>query len=146
MNKLSWSLISIALIATVTNSTNIAKSQPLAKVEGKLIYPSDYLPSLRVCATTIDSKQRYCVKTKEGQATFSMEIPPNQYMFSAQNDNSSMIAWMTSFNIDCGAACANNPIHVLRVDVESWRTTTEICPCDWYTQKDKLIFPDSQIQ
>ena len=143
MKHLSSSLISLTLLTTiVSTSSHVVNSQQLAKVEGKLIYPSDYLPSLTVCATAIDSDQRYCIKTKEGQATFSMKIPPNKYIFSAQNDNnSSMIAWMTSFNIDCGAACANNPIHVVRVDVESWRTTTEICPCDWYTQTEKLIFP-----
>lgn len=49
-----------------------------------------------------------------------MKIPHAEYMFSAKKiDDSTMKAWMTNFNIECGQPCANNPIQVLKVNINN---------------------------
>lgn len=121
---------------------NQVQSAELVQVTGKLIYPSDYLPSMIVCAVSINEQKRLCIKTIEGQSTFSMKVPPDTYMFSAETpDNNNMKAWMTSFHLNCGEPCQDNPIHVLKVKVDK-NNVREICPCDWYTKPEMLIFPE----
>lgn len=135
-----FSTVSLAILSSNYFASEV-QSAKLIKVTGKLIYPSEDMPAMLVCAVTIDSQKRFCVKTVENQFTFSMEIPPNDYIFSAETSNNpDYKAWMTSFNIDCGTPCGDNPIHVLKVKVER-NTVSEICPCDWYTKKEDLIFP-----
>ncbi len=114
----------------------------MTTVKGKLIYPSDYLPSLVVCATKVNTSQRYCIKTKAGQSTFSMQIPMGKYLFSSETAQSNSLgkAWMTNYNYECGYPCRNNPVQVTQVEVNKF-TVNGICPCDWYTKKEKLIFP-----
>lgn len=131
-------LISLILSFPFNSSLN---AQELSTVQGKLIYPSDYLPAMLVCAVNLNSRQRFCIKTEEEDSTFLMKIPQGEYIFSAEKiDDTTMKAWMTNFNIECGKPCADNPIHVLKINVNN-SLISGICPCDWYTDKDKLIFP-----
>lgn len=55
-------LISLILSFPFNNFVN---SQELSIIQGKLIYPSDYLPAMVVCAVNLNSRQRFCLKTKE---------------------------------------------------------------------------------
>lgn len=130
--------ISLILLFPLNSSVN---AQQLSTIQGTLIYPSDYLPAMLVCAVNLHSRQRFCIKTEEKDSTFLMKIPQGKYIFSTEKiDDKTMKAWMTNFNIECGKPCADNPINVLKVDVNN-SFISGICPCDWYTEKDKLIFP-----
>lgn len=141
MKKLTTiGFISFILSFPLNNGVN---SQELSQIEGKLIYPSDYLPAMLICAVNLNSRQRFCIKTEEEDSTFVMKIPYGKYLFSAENiKDSTMKAWMTNFNVECGQPCADNPIHVLTVNINN-SLISGICPCDWYTHKDKLIFPSN---
>jgi hypothetical protein len=122
---------------------NVVNSQELSQIEGKLIYPSDYLPAMLVCAVNLNSRQRFCIKTEEKDSKFVMKIPYGKYIFSAENiEDSTRKAWMTNFNIECGQPCANNPIQVLTINVNN-SVISGICPCDWYTEKNQLIYPSN---
>ena len=138
-------ILSTASLAILSGSyfASGVQSVELLEVKGQLIFPSEELPSMIVCAVPLNSeqKQRLCVKTVENKPTFSIKIPPGEYLFSAEIPNYYKKAWMTSFQLDCGAPCHDNPIHVLKVKVKN--PVTEICPCDWYTKKEDLIFPDN---
>lgn len=132
--------IGLSLISTLSFNYSV-NAGFMVMVKGNLIYPSDYLPAMVVCAVNINSKKRYCIKTKEEQSTFSMKIPSGKYLFSAETEDfPDKKAWMTNFNIECGYPCSNNPVYVTIVEIYSG-VTTGICPCDWYTDENKLIFP-----
>ena len=48
-------------------------------VSGKLIYPSDYIPALKICAEDISTKKKYCIETKQNQLNYQIQLPPSIY-------------------------------------------------------------------
>jgi len=61
------------LIATFT-------AQPLnGTITGKLSYPSEFLPPMRVVAFGLSDKKAYFVDTAKGQGQFSLNVPAGTY-------------------------------------------------------------------
>lgn len=117
----------------------IATSEQMTLVKGRLIYPSDYMPAQIVCAVSVSNRKRLCTKTKEGDKGFAMRLPPGRYFFSAEANG--VKAWMTSLNGECGAPCASNEIRAIAVEVDGRDSLDGLCPCDWYTDEDSIVFP-----
>ena len=57
----------------------LASSTDYGMVSGKLIYPSDYIPALKICAEDISTKKNYCIETKQNQLNYQIQLPPSIY-------------------------------------------------------------------
>lgn len=120
-------------------SLGSATAEPMTLVKGRLIYPSDYMPAQIVCAVSASNRRSLCTKTKEGDSGFVMRLPPGRYFFYAEANG--VKAWMTTFNIECGAPCASNEIRAIAVEVDGRDSLDGLCPCDWYTGEANIVFP-----
>ena len=56
------------------------RSTDLALVSGRLSYPSEYIPAMRVCAVQVsDPGYGICVETPPYQRTYTLEVRPGQW-------------------------------------------------------------------
>jgi hypothetical protein len=117
-------------------------AQSRGNVSGKLIYPSDWFPPQVVCAVPVDGGNRFCTKVREGQSSFSMQLPAGRYYFSSEYNG--VKAWYTTFDNDCGANCGGAPVTARIVIIDEYSLTpnsvTGICVCDWYNTGN-IMFP-----
>lgn len=56
----------------------------LAEIRGRLAYPSEELPPMRVCAVDVaDTARAYCVETSAGSARYRIQVPPGTWWLMA---------------------------------------------------------------
>lgn len=114
------------------------------RLSGKLIYPSDYIPAMTICAVSIDENARYCTKIKENTTQYSLFVPSGRYI--VYNESYSDKTWATEdFNCS-GSPVTNNstedwekPVRIRIFQVES--DMKNVCPSDYYSAEYQLIFP-----
>jgi hypothetical protein len=57
-------------------------------IEGKVAYPSDYLPAMTVCAqSTSNFQSMSCINTQEQQRTFKLTVKPGEYFVFSHAKN-----------------------------------------------------------
>lgn len=113
------------------------------RIEGTTGYPSEFNPSQRVCAQTVqDQTREFCVVTSEQTSTdsptFSIAVPPGTYYVYATLRNpddlgleENLTAYWTEY-VPCGlhVGCKNH--EKIAVTVTPGETVTNIQPHDWY--------------
>lgn len=107
-------------------------------VSGRLIYPSEFMPGQKVCAVSVSDEREVCTYTRPDETKFRLFLPTGDYFFYAQVEENR--AWFTSFDLECGYPCRNNTVHAILVEVDGRAGLNGICPCDWYTNDDDIIF------
>jgi hypothetical protein len=56
-------------------------------IEGAVTFPSEFVPSMTVYASDLDTLKRYSVQLVRGQANFAVDVPPGRYLvFLAPNE------------------------------------------------------------
>lgn len=106
------------------------------RIEGKLSYPSDYIPKdIVVCAEDMQAKHNHCdsKRQREGNGEFyTLIVPPGKYhVYAKTNDPPNVRAYYSEF-VTCGLD-AKCPSHKpLVVDVSPGATVTSVHPQDWY--------------
>jgi hypothetical protein len=114
-------------------------------IQGSLAYPSDYLPSLIVCAQSSikNEDKKYCLQSKEGQRSYSIKVPAGQYYVFVSNiglQNTTNFYAITGFYtkfVTCGLTekCTNrSPI---AVTVKTGQVVKNIDPKDFYGKLSK---------
>ncbi|NEZ61053.1 PPC domain-containing protein [Adonisia turfae] len=84
-------------VLTMTSDSAVASGQPTSQssssagegvIEGRLTYPSDYVPALRVCAqSTSNYYLLNCISTELDQTSFQLSVSPGEYyVFSYEKD------------------------------------------------------------
>lgn len=115
-------------------------------ITGKLSYPSEFIPPLRVAAFSLTDGNAYFVDTAKNQSTYSIEVPPGTYYVvsypyegvagnTGQADaytlSGGAFAGAYTQMVPCGLAVGCDDHTLLPVTVTAGQTVTAD-PGDWY--------------
>lgn len=113
-------------------------------ITGKLGFPSEVIPPMRVYALNLDTGESYAVETEKNQAAYSLTIPPGTYyVFAYLLDGDA--TWAGGYSefvlCDLQASC---PSHApLPVEVAAGAIVEGIDVTDWYAPDN--TFPPEEI-
>ena len=138
------------LVSTATpnaQATLTFTSEPLnATITGKLSYPSEFLPPMRVVLFSVKNGRAYFVDTAKGQGQFSLNVPAGTYYLVAypyegtagntgQVDSYTLgggpFAGGYTQMVPCGLASGCDDHTLLQITVPEGQTVTAD-PGDWY--------------
>ena len=111
-------------------------------VQGKLCFPSEYIPSMSVYLKATGSNSVYKLVSKENQQTFTFKkIPEGNYVAFAytteatqldlNNKKSKASGGFTRF-VPCGLSIDCKDHTLISFKVNKGKTTNAISICDWY--------------
>lgn len=111
-------------------------------VQGKLCYPSEYVPAMNVYLKASGSNTIYKVVSKENEQTFTFKkIPEGSYvafaytteatMLDLNNKKSKASGGFTHF-VPCGLSIDCKDHALISFKVNKGKTTNAIDICDWY--------------
>jgi len=117
-----------------------------ATITGKLSYPSEFLPPMRVVAFSLTDKKAYFVDTAKGQGQFSLNVPAGIYYLvsyphegipgnTGQADSYTLgggpFAGGYTQMVPCGLAAGCDDHTLLPITVTEGQTVA-VDPGDWY--------------
>jgi hypothetical protein len=111
-------------------------------VQGKLCFPSEYVPAMNVYLKTTGSEKVYKLVSKDNQQTFKFKkIPEGNYVAFAytveatsldlNNKKSKASGGFTHF-VPCGLTVECKDHSLISFKVNKGKTTDAISICDWY--------------
>jgi hypothetical protein len=111
-------------------------------VQGKLCYPSEYVPAMNVYLKAEGSNKVYKLVSKENQQVFTFKkIPEGSYIAFAytteaitldlSNNKSKATGGFTRF-VPCGLSVDCKDHTLINFNVQKGKTTSAISICDWY--------------
>jgi hypothetical protein len=122
-------------------------SEPLnATVTGKLSYPSEFLPPMRVVLFSLTDKKAYFVDTAKGQGEYSIDVPAGtyylvSYLYEGTAGNTGRVDSYTlgggpfaggyTQMVPCGLAAGCDDHTLLPITVTE-NQTVSADPGDWY--------------
>lgn len=120
---------------TPTIGVPTATSRPTGSISGKLGYPSQGIPPLRIVAMNTLTGEYYWQNTVTNQSTYSFpELPVGKYRVLAYviaQPSRTFYAGYSEF-VTCGLL-ASCPSHALiTVEVKAGQDTPNVDPIDWY--------------
>ncbi len=133
--KNTFRILSIAFVLTsCASATGI--------VQGKLCFPSEYIPSMNVYLKATGSDAVYKLISKENEQTFTFKkIPEGSYVAFAytaeattldlNNRKSKASGGFTRF-VPCGLSVDCKDHTLINFKVNKGKTTNAISICDWY--------------
>ena len=102
------------------------------KISGRLFYPSEGIPPLRVVAFHLDSGQYYAIDTQQNQATYLIEgLPPGVYQVVAYVGTGGLAGGYTQA-VPCGLSVECSDHSLIPVQVLSGQETGNVDLADWY--------------
>ena len=133
--------------ATFTITAELSSNTRLnATITGKLSYPSEFLPSMRVVLFSLTDGKAYFVDTAKGQGEFSIDVPAGtyyvvSYLYEGIAGNTGQVDTYTLSGgpfaggytqmVPCGLAYGCDDHTLLPVTVTEGQTVT-VDPGDWY--------------
>jgi hypothetical protein len=131
-------------------ATFTSTSEPLnATVTGKLSYPSEFLPAMRVVLFSITNGKAYFVDTAKGQGEYAIDVPAGTYYlvsypYEGTAGNTGQVDSYTlgggpnaggyTQMVPCGLAAGCDDHTLLPITVMGGQTVTAD-PGDWYAPK-----------
>lgn len=115
-------------------------------ITGRLSYPSEFLPAMRVVAFSLIDGKAYFVDTAQGERQYSIDVPPGTYyvVSYSHQGNPGTTGQVDSYEISggafaggysqmvpCGLSVGCDDHSLIPVTVESGKTATAD-PGDWY--------------
>jgi hypothetical protein len=133
INRFTYLLLAF-LLTSCASTTGI--------VQGKLCFPSEYIPAMTVYLKATSSKSVYKLASKENQQDFSFKkIPEGNYVAFAytteavsldlNNKTSKASGGFTRF-VPCGLSINCKDHTLIDFKVKKGKTTNGINICDWY--------------
>jgi hypothetical protein len=138
------------VVSSVTpnaQATPTSTSEPLqATITGKLSYPSEFLPPMRVVLFSVTNGKAYFVDTAKGQGQFSLNVPAGTYYLVSYpyEGTAGNTGQVDSYTLDggpfaggytqmvpCGLASGCDDHTLLPITVTEGQTVTAD-PGDWY--------------
>ena len=128
------SLLFAILLTSCVSTTGI--------VQGKLCFPSEYIPAMTVYLKAVNAKTVYQLESKENQQVFTFKkIPAGDYVAFAytreatsldlNNKKSKASGGYTRF-VPCGLSINCKDHTLINFKVVKGKTTNAISVCDWY--------------
>lgn len=122
-------------------------------IQGTLIYPSDVLPSQKICAENVANRNEYCTQTREEQTSYTLQVPLGIYHIFAlecseyygekvfcQDRYLDERAYYNEY-VKCGLTarcrCTNRPISVT---VKPGEIVKGVNPHDWYCRYNSILY------
>jgi len=107
-------------------------------ITGKLSFPSEYIPALRVVAFRLGDNQTYYVDTQMNQGTYELALPAGTYhvvayMGGAEADANSMAGGYSQM-VPCGLSVDCSDHSLIDVIVQQGSVTYGVDPGDFYAQ------------
>lgn len=102
------------------------------RITGRLSYPSEYLPPMRVCAFELAEATPYCVRTGKDQAQYRLDgVPPGDYLVLAfPQEADALPGGYTGCVRNLDADCRDHDLQP--IIVAAGQTTPDIDPADYY--------------
>lgn len=137
------------IVAVPATAATISPTATMGRIEGRLAYPSDFIPSdLNACAENIDTKATVCTSKKiklpnKGGTGYQLSVPAGTYyvfailpLDSKDNYNKDGSRAYYSELVTCGYDARTCKSHALiPVVVEAGKTVKNISPGDYYDDK-----------
>ena len=102
-------------------------------VNGRLSYPSEFLPPQRVILyLESDFTQYYFVDTQLNQGTYTIQVPAGTYFVVAYVIDNASFAAGYSAAVPCGLSVDCNDHALIPITVTAGATLNDINPGDWY--------------
>lgn len=133
--------------AQPTEMSTDTDQPPTGSISGKLGFPSEYIPPLRVVAFDVESQSYYYVDTLRNQAQYQITgLPPGTYHVVAYvRDEGPDMAGAYSVFVTCGQTVACTDHSLIAVEVFSGQETTGVDPIDFYAQPGEADWPDNPV-
>ena len=129
------SALSDAATATA-EALHIQTSSPTGTIVGKLSYPADSLPPMRIAAFDVATGKVISVDTVAGQSTYSLALPVGTYHIVAYSIASGSfpggVAGGYTNAVPCGLAVECSDHTLIDVTVTAGLTLPDINPGDFY--------------
>jgi hypothetical protein len=108
-------------------------------ISGKIAYPSETTPDMRICAVQQSGSLRTCMQVKAGDTDYRIEhLAPADYLVVAQLHEGDMRVGGHMYQVQCiRAPC---PAHLQAVTVAAGAAVTGVDINDFYAAMDD--FPD----
>ena len=133
---------SIVQLATATPIIFQQAPETNGQITGKLMYPSEVIPALRIVAFRSGSNDFLEVETKPNSNSYTIkDVPPGLYTIVAYVlDGPAGLSGGYSRAVPCGLSvqCADHTL--IEVEVRAGETLTNIDPVDWYAPEGS--FPE----
>lgn len=116
--------------------------RPTGSISGKLGYPSDFIPPLRIVAFNTITGEYYWQNTVKNQTSYRFsELPAGSYHVLAyliDNPSDSFYAAYSNF-VKCGmtASCVDH--NLITVEVKAGQETIDVNPVDWYATDPTVL-------
>ncbi len=123
--------------ATATLSTTPMSAFPATgMIAGRLSYPSEFIPPLRVAAFNSSDGSFNYTDTSAGQSTYQIEVPAGTYTVVAYTLGGggvpSGLAGGYTQMVPCGLTASCTDHTLIQVTVAAGATVSGIDPGDWY--------------
>lgn len=110
-------------------------------VSGKLCYPSEFLPAMKVYLQEVTKKTYLSLNTAQNSGTYMFkDVPAGTYIAFAWLPDGGM-GGSYSQAVPCGLTVTCNDHSPIQVKVEAGKGVTGVDICDWYSEKDVPAMP-----
>ncbi len=117
--------------ANDTNINNVENTISSYELNGKLCYPSDYIPSMVVYLKEINTNQTYTLATKQNQKQFSFaNIPLGNYFAYAYTVDKAHGGYTNA--VPCGLSYECQDHSLINIELKGQPFHDTISICDWY--------------
>ena len=121
---------------TVESPTSTQASQGI--IEGRLSYPSEFLPPQRVVAFDVNDFDTYFMTEVQSGSTYELEVQPGTYYVLAYLINPSQVGaapdWFAAYSqsVVCGLQAGCDDHSLVPVEVQQGERVLDVNPIDWY--------------
>lgn len=118
----------------------------LGTLTGYICYPSETIPPLTAYFQATDAATAYALPIAAGQASFSVALPPGEYVAFAWTQSSEpQVGGGYTAAVLCGLGTDCTEHQLLPFRVQSGETTRGIDLCDWYGAPGDVPAPPSAL-
>ncbi len=132
-------ILAVIVVLFVFIVTPVIATTNRGTIQGSLSYPSDYLPSLIICAqNTQNTNNKYCLQSKVQQRQYSIQVSPGQYYIFASDialegtKNFYAVTGFYSRFVTCGLNNKCKDHTPIAVTVKAGQVINSVDPKDFY--------------
>lgn len=129
--------------STAEPSATARPTEPETNVSGRVCYPSEAIPAMTAYFEDRDAKKVVELPIQAGQSSYSLKLPPGEYL---------AYAWLADFSrggayteaVVCGLSADCDKHDLLPIKVSDDEVAQGIDLCDWYAGPFNVPYPPGQ--